>query len=405
MVVRNPEPPNDRRCTKQRNEETDPEYVAEYVTGNSDYYDDDPRGAGRTTLWDKNFLAMEALCNELMEEIKQLKARRGEGRLDEDVDEDMEDPNDPLVLTLPVSGWNIKKIMIDDGSSVNVLFYDTFKRMKLNDEQLLTSYYTIFGFNGAVPKPLGDIILEVKVCPMNVHTRLSVVDAPSPYNTIIGRRWMHRLKGVASTYHQYFRFPTPYGEMEIKADQEICPASTRTLCNMNSAYNQAAPPFRQRLRKVEPEYHQDVERELKKLKDAGFIKEVKYPTWISNMVIVPKKNGRVRICIDFTNLNKTCPKDIYPLPSIDQLVDDVEGHEELSFMDGYAGYNQIALAEEDQQYTTFFTPHGLYCYARMPFGLRNAGATYQRRVDAIFKPWIGRTLEAYVNDMLVKSKL
>lgn len=74
-------------------------------------------------------------------------------------------------------------------------------------------------------------------------------------------------------------------------------------------------------------------------------------------------------------------------------------------MDGYSGYNQIALAEDDQQHTTFFTPHGLYCYTRMPFGLRNAGTTYQRMVDAVFKPWIGKTLEVYVDDMLVKSKL
>ncbi|XP_026399954.1 uncharacterized protein LOC113295838 [Papaver somniferum] len=104
-----------------------------------------------------------------------------------DIEEDMEDHNDPLVLTLPVAGCNIKKILIDGGSSVNVLFYDTFKRMELNDEQLMSSYYTIYGFNGAATKPLGDIILQ--------------------------------LKGVAATYHQYLRFPTPEGVMEIKRDQ------------------------------------------------------------------------------------------------------------------------------------------------------------------------------------------
>ncbi|XP_026417374.1 uncharacterized protein LOC113312855 [Papaver somniferum] len=110
----------------------------------------------------------------------------------EDVEEDMEDHNDPLVLTLPVSGCNIKKILIDGGSSVNVLFYDTFKRIELNDEQIMSFYYTIYGFNGAPTKPLGDITLEVKAGPM---------------------------KGVAATCHQYLRFPTPEGEMEIKGDQ------------------------------------------------------------------------------------------------------------------------------------------------------------------------------------------
>ncbi|XP_026384060.1 uncharacterized protein LOC113279572 [Papaver somniferum] len=121
----------------------------------------------------------------------------------EDIDEDMEDHNDPLVLTLPVAGCNIKKILIDGGSSVNVLLYDTFKRMELNDEQLMSSYYTIYGFNGEPTKPLGDIVLQVDAGPMKVDTRFSVVDAPSPYNAIIVRRWVHKLKVVESTYHQY----------------------------------------------------------------------------------------------------------------------------------------------------------------------------------------------------------
>ncbi|XP_026419395.1 uncharacterized protein LOC113315316 [Papaver somniferum] len=97
----------------------------------------------------------------------------------EDIDEDMEDHNDPLVLTLPVAGCNIK-ILIDGGSSVNILFYDTFKQMELNDEKLMSSYYTIYGFNGTPTKPLGDIILQVDAGPMKVDTRFSGVDAPSP---------------------------------------------------------------------------------------------------------------------------------------------------------------------------------------------------------------------------------
>ncbi|XP_026428865.1 uncharacterized protein LOC113324792 [Papaver somniferum] len=137
----------------------------------------------------------------------------------DDVEEEMEDHNDPLLFTLPISGWDVKKILIDEGSSVNVLFYDTFKRMKLNDEQLMSSYYNIYGFNGAATNPLGDIVLEVKARPIKVSTRFIVIDAPSPYNAIIGRRWVHKLKGVAETYHQYLRFPTPKGEIEIKGDQ------------------------------------------------------------------------------------------------------------------------------------------------------------------------------------------
>ncbi|XP_026383950.1 uncharacterized protein LOC113279470 [Papaver somniferum] len=137
----------------------------------------------------------------------------------EDIGEDMEDHKDPLELMLPISGCNIRKVLIDEGSSINILFYDMFKRMELNDEQLMTSYYTIYGFNGAPTKPLGDIVLEVKAGLMKASTRFSVVNAPSPYNAIIGRRWVHKLKGVAATYHQYLRFPTPEGVMEIKGDQ------------------------------------------------------------------------------------------------------------------------------------------------------------------------------------------
>ncbi|XP_026454844.1 uncharacterized protein LOC113356050 [Papaver somniferum] len=118
------------------------------------------------------------------------------------VEEDMEDHNDPLILTLPIAGCNIKNILINGGSSVNVLFYDTFKRMKLNDEHLISSYHAIYGFNGAPTKPLGDIFLQINAGPMKIDTRLSVVDAPSPYNAIIGQRWVHKLKGIASTYHQ-----------------------------------------------------------------------------------------------------------------------------------------------------------------------------------------------------------
>ncbi|KAL5571760.1 hypothetical protein UlMin_021357 [Ulmus minor] len=108
------------------------------------------------------------------------------------------------------------------------------------------------------------------------------------------------------------------------------------------------------------------------------------------------------VCVDFTDLNRACPKDSFPLPRIDQLVDATAGHELLSFMDAYSGYNQIRMHEEDQEHTAFLTNQGLYCYKVMPFGLKNAGATYQRLVNKMFKDQIGKTMEVYVDDMLVK---
>ncbi|KAL0393435.1 UNVERIFIED_CONTAM: hypothetical protein Slati_4309700 [Sesamum latifolium] len=108
--------------------------------------------------------------------------------------------------------------------------------------------------------------------------------------------------------------------------------------------------------------------------------------------------------INFRDLNKAYPKDFYPLPRIDQLVDSTSGCELLSMMDASQGYHQIMLAPEDRKKVSFITSEGTFCYVAMPFGLKNAGSTYQRLVDKIFRPQIGRNLEVYVDDMLVKSK-
>ena len=122
------------------------------------------------------------------------------------------------------------------------------------------------------------------------------------------------------------------------------------------------------------------------------------------MVMVKKANEKWRMCVDFTDLNQACLKDSFPLPRIDQLVDSTVGHKLLTFMDAFSGCNQIQMAEEDQEKTTFITSQGLYCYKVMPFELKNAGATYQRLVNQMFEKQIARNVEVYVDDMLVKSK-
>jgi hypothetical protein len=120
--------------------------------------------------------------------------------------------------------------------------------------------------------------------------------------------------------------------------------------------------------------------------------------------MVKKSTGKWRMYVDFTDLNRACPKDSYPLPRIDQLVDSTAGHKLLSFMDAFSGYNQIQMEEKDQEKMAFITSRGLFCYKAMPFGLKNAGATYQRLVNKMFHDQIGRNVEVYVDDMLVKSK-
>jgi hypothetical protein len=160
---------------------------------------------------------------------------------------------------------------------------------------------------------------------------------------------------------------------------------------------------KQRRRSFAPERNQAVVEEVQKLLQAEFIREVDYPEWLANVVVVKKTTRKWRMCVDFTDLNRACPKDSFPLPRIDLLVDSTSGHELLTFMDTFSGYNQVHMDEADQEKTSFITHRGLYCYKMMPFGLKNAGATYQRLVNKMFRDKIRRNIEVYVDNMLVKS--
>ena len=111
------------------------------------------------------------------------------------------------------------------------------------------------------------------------------------------------------------------------------------------------------------------------------------------------------MCVDYTDLNKACPKDSYPLPKIDSLVDSTATHALMSFMDAYSGFHQIPLWKKDQEKTAFVTDQGLFCYIVILFGLKNAPATFQRMINTVFINQIGRNVEAYIDDMIVKSKL
>ena len=165
-----------------------------------------------------------------------------------------------------------------------------------------------------------------------------------------------------------------------------------------------ARPVKQKLRRLHPRWSLQVKEEIQKQLSVGFLSVVKYPEWLANVVPVPKKDGKVRVCIDFRDLNKASPKDDFPLPHIDMLVDSTAGHPMLSFMDGFSGYNQILMAPEDMENTSFITEWGTYCYRVMPFGLKNAGATYQRAATTLFHDMMHRDVEVYVDDMIVKSQ-
>ena len=169
--------------------------------------------------------------------------------------------------------------------------------------------------------------------------------------------------------------------------------------------NPLTTPKKQLLRRPSKEHAEAVRQEVTKLKQAGAIKEVFYPEWLANTVVVKKKNRKWRVCVDFADLNKACPKDPFPMPKIDQLVDATVGHPQMSFLDAFQGYYQIPLALDDQEKTAFVTPVGNYHYKVMPFGLKNAGSTYQRMMTRMFESLLGKNIEIYIDDMVVKSKM
>ena len=167
-----------------------------------------------------------------------------------------------------------------------------------------------------------------------------------------------------------------------------------------------ARPVKQGLRRFDDRRRRTIGKEIIRLIAANFIREVIWTDWVANPVLVPKKNTEeLRMCIDYTGLNKACPKDPFALPRIDQVVDATAGSELLCFLDAYQGYHQIRMKESDELKTSFVTPYGTYCYITMPFGLKNAGATYQRCMQNCLAKQIGKNVHVYVDDIAVMTKV
>jgi hypothetical protein len=163
-----------------------------------------------------------------------------------------------------------------------------------------------------------------------------------------------------------------------------------------------AKPVMQPLRQFDEPKRKAIASELHRLENAGFIREIKASTWVSNPVIVPKKNTDVqRVCVDYTSLNKHYPKDPFLLPRIDQIIDSTAGCARLSFLDAYSGYNQIKLKKEDKEKSAFITTYSVFCYQVMPFGLKNAGATYQQMMQNCLESQIGRNIQVYIDVVVI----
>ncbi|XP_064999835.1 uncharacterized protein LOC135633826 [Musa acuminata AAA Group] len=401
--------------------------------------------------------------------------------------------DDALVISARVANAQVRRIMVDTGSSADILYFGALQKLGLARENLSPMCSALTGFTGDSISPLGAITLPLTLGTppksKTVMTTFLVVDLPTAYNAILGRPTLNKVRAVVSTYYRTVKFqtregvggvtgspqesrrcyltsvslckrtrgeapledpreakkPAPHPEprgstvdvplREARPDQTVkvgseLPEQEReqlvgllrenadifawspsdmkgvdpkvTEHHLNIPPN--ARPVKQKPRRHALDRQRAIQEEVDRLLAAGFIEEAKYPQWLSNVVLMKKHNGSWRMCVDYTSLNGACPKDCYPLPKIDQLVDATAGHARLSFMDAYSGYNQIRMAPEDRERTAFLTDQGIYFYKVMSFGLKNAGATYQRTVNKMFAPQIGRNMEIYVDDMIVKSR-
>jgi len=163
-------------------------------------------------------------------------------------------------------------------------------------------------------------------------------------------------------------------------------------------------PFRQKLRRINPKLLPSIEKEVNRLYKSGIIMPIIFSDWISNLVPIQNKTGEICLCIEFRNLNKVSLKDNYPLPKMDHVLQRVVGASRMPLLDGYSRYNQVSVHEDDREKTTFTTPWGTFHYAKVPFGLKNAGATFHHAMDLDFANEKDIFLVMYLDDLILFFK-
>ena len=229
--------------------------------------------------------------------------------------------------------------------------------------------------------PLKDMNLGTEQHPQNIRV----------YANMTIKEWKH--------WFQFFeRYKSVFAWTYL--DLRGVPAE---ICEHKIILEDNAKPIRQRQYRMNPKYSLMVKEEIDKLLSCGFIFPVPHSEWVSPIVIVPKKTGKVRICQDFRKLNSVTKKDYFPLPFTDTLLDSVAGHECYSFLDGFSGYNQVKIAEPYKLLTAFTTDWGIFAYNVMPFGLCNAPATFQRLVIFVFQDLLRKFMEVFLDDFCVFS--
>nr|AAN64467.1 putative gag-pol polyprotein [Oryza sativa Japonica Group]ABF97062.1 retrotransposon protein, putative, unclassified [Oryza sativa Japonica Group] len=281
----------------------------------------------------------------------------------------------PLYINGYVNGKPMSKMMVDGGAAVNLMPYATFRKLGRNAEDLIKTNMVLKDFGGNPLETKGVLNVELTVGSKTIPTTFFVIDGKGSYSLLLGRDWIHANYCIPSTMHHCL--------IQWQGDKiEIVPADSQLKMENPSYYFEGVVGGLS-------VYPKDTVDDLD-----------------DKQVPVIKKNGKVSVCIDFRDLNKATPKDEYPMPVANQLVDAASRNKILSFMDGNAGYNQIFMAEEDIHKTAFRCPGaiGLFEWVVMTFGLKSAGATYQRAMNYIYHDLIGWLVEVYIDDVVVKSK-
>ncbi|XP_059635495.1 uncharacterized protein LOC132277670 [Cornus florida] len=321
---------------------------------------------------------------------------------------------DPLVISLLMTNCMIKRILIDPRSSADIITKAVFEQLEILSSSIRPTSRLLMGFDGTKVDPLGMIDLSVTMTKRTLKENFVLTEIHPSYDLIIGRGWIHRMNGVPSTLHQQLQNPLPRylsAEEEAEAEKptkdsleavEVILDNPQKITYLGSSptakEKEALINFVRRNADAFALEHSDMvgiylSVSCHSLKVDPTYKPVKqkhrrFALERNQIIAKEKKNGKCRVCIDFTNLNKACPKDSFPLPKIDQMVDAITSFERLTFLDAYSGYNQIPMNPEDEEKTTFITEKGTYCYRVMPFRLKNVRATYQRLLTrSLMKCW------------------
>jgi hypothetical protein len=220
------------------------------------------------------------------------------------------------------------------------------------------------------------------------------IKRPTYISTKIDKDFKVRIIEILKKYKNCFAWD--YNEM---------PGLSRDMVELKLPIRPDKKPVKLTPIRFAPQIQSKIKEEIERLLKCGFIRTARYVDWLANIMPVVKENGTLRVCKDFRDLNLATPKDEYHMPVAEMLVDSAAGYEYLSMLDGYFGYNQIYIAEEDVSKTAFRCPGALGCYEWivMPFGLKNDGACYQRAMNSMFHDFIKKFMQIYIDDIVVKS--